>query len=210
MISGIYIIKCNKNDKGYLGSSINVDRRFIQHKSNLERNKHHSLHLQNAWNKYGKESFYLELIEEVLKEDLIVVEQMYLDILDFKYTFNISKIAGGGDTISCHPLNKEIREKQSKLVSERMSKMSTQERLDKFSKPGAKNGMYNKMHTKETRKLMSKNQRNIVGTNNPFYDKKHTKETKEHLSKLASKRTGIKNGFFGKNTMKKQEKNFLR
>jgi len=50
--------------------------RRIQHFSKLRCNKHVNQHLQNAWNKYGKESFEFEVLETVeidnnIKETLL-------------------------------------------------------------------------------------------------------------------------------------------
>lgn len=60
---GIYIIRNLVNDKIYVGSSVNIKRRFAQHKSTLRHNTHKNKHLQNAWNKYGEENFEFVTIE---------------------------------------------------------------------------------------------------------------------------------------------------
>lgn len=198
MVSGIYAINCRENNKMYLGSSVNISSRFRRHKADLKNSRHHNIYLQRAWDKYGKEGFTFEIIEEVPKEDLLEVEQMYLDCLDFDCLLNVSKFSSGGDLISYHPLNKEFRKKQSRLVSERMSKMSEDEKLKMFSRPGELNGMYGKNHTKEAKEKMRQNRGDLSGYNNPFYGQSHTKETKQLMSNLASQRTGELNPFFGK------------
>lgn len=60
---GIYIIQNVVNGNIYVGSSININRRFSQHKSTLRHNTHRNKHLQNAWNKYGEENFEFIVIE---------------------------------------------------------------------------------------------------------------------------------------------------
>ena len=35
----------------------NLRKRFVQHRSDLRLNKYHSLHFQNAYNKYGENDF---------------------------------------------------------------------------------------------------------------------------------------------------------
>ena len=60
---GIYIIRNLVNDKIYVGSSVNIRRRFSQHKSTLRHNTHKNKHLQNAWNKHGEENFEFIVIE---------------------------------------------------------------------------------------------------------------------------------------------------
>jgi len=53
MASGIYQIKNTLNGKFYVGSAVNIKQRWSTHISSLNKNNHHSGHLQNAWNKYG-------------------------------------------------------------------------------------------------------------------------------------------------------------
>lgn len=54
-ISGVYLIFNRANKKKYVGSSINVYRRFKEHKTGLSKNKHNNRFLQFAWNKYSEE-----------------------------------------------------------------------------------------------------------------------------------------------------------
>lgn len=93
MISGIYKIRNTINDHFYIGSAVNFKNRWLKHKQMLLCNMHHCNYLQNAWNKYGKDSFIFEILEEVLnKSNLINREQYYFDLL--KPEYNICKIAG--------------------------------------------------------------------------------------------------------------------
>lgn len=55
MEAGVYVIKNNVNGKQYVGSSIDLHMRRIQHFSKLRCGKHINSHLQNAYNKYGYE-----------------------------------------------------------------------------------------------------------------------------------------------------------
>lgn len=64
-ISCIYCIKNILNNKVYIGSSVNFNKRKNLHLHYLKNNKHHSNHLQKAWNKYGKENFVFEIIEKM-------------------------------------------------------------------------------------------------------------------------------------------------
>lgn len=196
---GIYSIKCKQVNKMYIGSSKEIFKRFKRHKKDLENNKHHCIYLQRAYNKYGKESFYFEIIEETLLEELRDVEQMYLDCLDFKFLFNISKSSTGGDLISNHPLNNEYRILQSKLVSERHAKLTKAELKEKFGQLGNLNGMYGKNHTEETKFILSKKAKEYYKNNpNPMLGKTLSKEAREKISLASSKRIGDKNSFYGK------------
>lgn len=91
-ISGIYRIICKVNNKQYIGSACNIQIRKQNHFSYLKRNKHHSILLQRAYNKYGKDNFYFEILAYCPKEYLIKLEQWFLD--NMKPEYNIQKIAG--------------------------------------------------------------------------------------------------------------------
>lgn len=69
-ITGIYSIKNKINGKVYIGKSINIYNRWKQHKSQLQKNKHHSKSLQSDWNKYGEDAFEFSIIEECETEQL--------------------------------------------------------------------------------------------------------------------------------------------
>ena len=60
MRCGIYII----DNKVYVGSSIDIDKRLYNHKYMLNKNGHDNNYLQNAFNKYGVLNFIFDTIEE--------------------------------------------------------------------------------------------------------------------------------------------------
>lgn len=92
-ISGIYCIISKLNNKKYVGQSINIGRRWGEHLAALKKNKHHSQHLQNHFNKYGIEDLTFEVLEEVVDLNLLTdKEQYYMDLL--KPDFNSCPIAG--------------------------------------------------------------------------------------------------------------------
>lgn len=97
VLCGIYKIINILNNKIYVGSSINVTSRIRYHFNDLKAKRHANKHLQNAYNKYGKEIFTWILIERCKKEELLVREQYYIDTLKPKY--NICKIAGKTENI---------------------------------------------------------------------------------------------------------------
>lgn len=80
--SGVYVITCTVNGKIYIGSSVNLFKRWNKHRTELRCNCHHNKHLQNAWNKYGEHSFTFAVLEECNKELNVEREQHWLDILN--------------------------------------------------------------------------------------------------------------------------------
>lgn len=78
-MKGVYKIENLINNKIYIGSSENVERRFTDHKYLLRKNIHHSVLLQRSWNKYGEDIFKFEAIEEC--ENILEREQYWMNLL---------------------------------------------------------------------------------------------------------------------------------
>lgn len=60
-VAGVYLIKNDASDKVYVGRSINVRRRWVNHRWHLNRNTHRNSHLQRAWDKHGEAAFSFEV-----------------------------------------------------------------------------------------------------------------------------------------------------
>jgi hypothetical protein len=94
-IMGIYKITNIKVGKFYIGSSKDIEKRWKDHVYMLNRNQHHSLYFQNAWNKYGEDNFKFEIIEMINDESILLDrEQYWLDktqCYNSKIGYNISK-----------------------------------------------------------------------------------------------------------------------
>lgn len=94
---GVYKIINISNGDFYIGSSSNLERREKEHFRLLAKNKNHSILLQRAYNKYGKNNFKFEILEECDKCDIIVLEQYYMDKLNPKYNIckaNVTNLLG--------------------------------------------------------------------------------------------------------------------
>lgn len=102
---GIYKISTPSDSSCYVGSSIRIERRWSEHKHGLRNNKHHSIRLQNAWNKYGELKF--EIIELCDENELNDKEQFWIDSL--KAELNSSKF------VKNIWLDSEVREKFKKI-----------------------------------------------------------------------------------------------
>lgn len=110
--SGIYRIRNIVNGKSYIGSAVNINQRWNEHKSQLNRGIHHSRHLQRAWKKYGSESFVFEVIDYCITEVLIIKEQKAIDELESSY--NMCRVAGS--TLG-RGHSKETRKKISERIT---------------------------------------------------------------------------------------------
>lgn len=75
--SGIYGILNIINNKIYIGSSKNISSRLSRHFYDLNRNNHHNQYLQNAYNKYGKESFQKIILEKDINIDKLLERELH-------------------------------------------------------------------------------------------------------------------------------------
>lgn len=91
MNMGIYKIE-SPSGSFYIGSSVDLKRRFMQHRHSLRKNTHVNPILQKVANKYGVDALSFVCIASVLsKDDIRTVEQTIMD--DLKPEYNISKNA---------------------------------------------------------------------------------------------------------------------
>lgn len=78
-ISGIYKITCIDNKKAYIGKSVDVSERWIQHlKSSLEIGTIAKNQLYTLMKEKGAENFTFELLEEVEKDKLLERESYWI------------------------------------------------------------------------------------------------------------------------------------
>lgn len=136
----------------------------------LEKNKHENSHLQNAWNKYGKDKFEFLVIQQfnddVNVELVLSEEQKLLDEHFGKdYCYNQSSFA------------RMDKENVRLLLSKRMM--------------GYRNPMFGKTHSEEARRKISEsakkrrwNDEQRKRISEWAKGRKHSKETKEKLREL--------------------------
>lgn len=95
--SGVYAITCRQNGKVYVGSSIDIRKRWEDHTRKLNKGSHHNSYLQNAWNLHGGDSFSFAVLEECNQPDLLSAEAKWMDRLnatDRACGYNLSKKPG--------------------------------------------------------------------------------------------------------------------
>lgn len=147
-LTGIYTVTNIIDNKIYVGYSKNCNKRFAEHTSLLLNNKHKNLHLQNAWNKYGKDKFVFEILEECDKQYLASQEHYWvitLNTRDFNFGYNILpthpfKLNSGHslETKSKQRLSalkrKNYKEQLEQLRISNVGKKASVETLEKMSK----------------------------------------------------------------------------
>lgn len=116
-ICGIYKITNKINGKVYIGQSRDIKNRIRVHKYDFQKNKHHNPHFQKSWNKYGKDNFKFEIIEECEENELNKNEQYWINFYN-SFDSNLGyNLTNGGD---CEYLfsdvnNEKNRERQSSI-----------------------------------------------------------------------------------------------
>lgn len=82
---GIYKITNIKNNKNYIGSSINMKNRIKKHYYELNNNVHNNKYLLRSYNKYGEKYFFVEILEifdNITKNKLLKIEEKYIILYD--------------------------------------------------------------------------------------------------------------------------------
>ena len=133
-IAGIYKIQ-DTNGKVYIGSAVDVHRRWYEHRRALRLNKHNNVKLQHAYNKYGEKYFTFTVLEIISdKSKLLLQEQKYLNLLFHYYTskqrYNILRVAGSG---LGSKRNDETRSKMSLAQKGKTKKPHSEETKAKIS-----------------------------------------------------------------------------
>jgi group I intron endonuclease len=91
--AGVYAIVNRVNDKMYIGSSVNMTKRWIKHRHELRKGTHHCQPLLRSFAKYGIDALSFEVVEFVSDPDkLIAREQQWIDL--FRPAYNTCQIAG--------------------------------------------------------------------------------------------------------------------
>lgn len=109
-----YQIKNKINQKSYTGITINLEGRWSKHKRELRSNVHHSIRLQNAWNKYGENEFDFILLETGSYNSFLQAAEREIELINMEgpltETYNMT------NTIS--PMNNPKIAEKVKLLNQ--------------------------------------------------------------------------------------------
>lgn len=156
---GIYCIENKVNHMKYIGQSINIRKRWAEHKRDLRKSKHTNDHLQKAWDKYGDNAFIFSILE-ICDRSLLNEREIYwvnaYDSMSKSLGYNIAT-----------PGDAPMKSRNHSVLSKR--KMSESR---KGNCSGENNGFYGNKHSKETLDKISKSLKGrFVGEKNPMYGK---------------------------------------
>lgn len=186
-IIGIYKIQSTTHpERFYIGSSVDITKRWKCHINLLKSDKHNPK-LQNHYNKYGESDIQFSILLECNKDELLEREQFYIDTL--KPWFNCCPVAGSsaGRTPWNKGLNKYIDERimsQTQKYNKKMKgRKTSDETKQKQREASLKNGNIppsarGLKRTDETKLKMSKS---LMG-NKCALGNKHSEETKKKMS----------------------------
>ena len=93
---GVYCIRCKVNNKAYIGSSVDIKRRWGSHKAELRAGSHYNKQLQEDYNKYGADSFLYTILINCKPQMLLKYENMYILLFntrDKSLGYNIANAA---------------------------------------------------------------------------------------------------------------------
>jgi group I intron endonuclease len=192
----LYKITNVKNNKVYIGQTVQPEKRWYQHKNDSTRYKL-SMTISRAIKKYGNESFIFEIIacckslEDANDTETLLVQQYESHVSTGK-GYNISY---GGSNGQRMPLSKEHKQKLSEI--KRGQKLSEQhsENISKAlkGKPAHNKG---KQVSETVRQKISDSMKGIVFSEEHKQNlsiantgKKHSEETKQKMKKPKSEET---------------------
>jgi group I intron endonuclease len=121
--TGIYSIH-SPSGRFYIGSAVDVVRRWRRHRAELRSGTHGNRSLQRAANKYGTDNLTFTKMLICRKEDLLFYEQLLLDGL--KPLYNIAPLAGSSFGIK---RSDEFRRKISIALTGRVVSQETRRRI---------------------------------------------------------------------------------
>jgi len=186
----IYKIRNLVNEKFYVGSTVNMKVRFREHRKQLRGNRHHSKHLQAAWNKYGEEKFIFEVVEQVPPEkSLQAAEDVWLlEHVEKEHCYNTGRYSDApfrGVYGAAHPsFGKPVSAEQKADISRTLKEF--------YALAPENHPRYGKVHSEESKAKMSATRKGkMVGEAHYRYGQTLSAEVRE---KIGATQRGVKKG----------------
>lgn len=120
MACGIYRIYNKNNQKSYIGSSVDLNKREYKHFWSLRKNEHDNTYLQNSYNTQDKSQFIFEILEFCSPDQLIEKENFYINQYNSNlpnYGYNQAKV----NEFRRNTYNQNVKIKLSKYNLEKNS-----------------------------------------------------------------------------------------
>ena len=183
-ISGVYKITNTKNGRVYIGSSRDIKRRWKEHKHKLSNTIHPNIHLQSAWDKYGRDVFKFEILFFCKVERLIHFEQIFIDFYIWKIGWKVmyNNVPNAGSNLGY----KQTEEAKMKISEAGKKRVYTSERNNKISE-----ALMNRKLTSEHRKSLSISYMGNIPWNRgiPCSDEQKSKISKANKGRKLSNET---------------------
>ena len=157
----VYMILNVKNNKMYIGSTVDYEKRYRAHINGLRGCYHDNKKMEQEFHEFGEESFVFRILctTESEEERFGIEASIIQKLKTYKHGYNLSVDGRGRYLISY-----ETREKM------------------RYNSLGKRNPFYGRKHTDETKKLLSEYASTRTGEKNSFYGKTHSKETLKKIS----------------------------
>jgi len=188
-ISGVYKIRNIINNECYFGSATNIHVRWKKHLNLLKNGVHHSIRLQNAWNKHGKENFVFEIVLQCDVSSYRLrkkAEEPFLVKGEYnicKFVDRLPEMKGESHWSFGLPRPSDTREKISINAKERFKNKENHPMYNKkhsiASKMKMSKAAKGRTYSNELRELWSAQR---TGEKHHMYGKQHSAETKKKMS----------------------------
>lgn len=174
----IYKIINTTNGKFYVGSTTNTQERFRTHRNRLRRGRHHSKHLQAAWNKYGEKAFVFFIVEDIPQgQSLREAEDRWLaEHVGKEHCYNTSKYSDTpmrGIAKEDHPnFGRPKTEEERQAISTTLKEF--------YAADITNHPRFGKQHTEETKERIR--QKKLANPSRAWLGKERSEETKLKIS----------------------------
>ena len=187
---GVYLLKCKINNKKYVGSSREINSRLALHFNREARNYPYKP-LYKDINKYGRENFEWEVLEECEAYELREREQYYFDLIQPEY--NLVK-----------PFTMEIQDEECRERFKKANEENGKHLKELFSAEDYKE-MFREQHRYEFKEvvMLDKKTQDVLMEFESIQDasrwlSEHTNYTsKNKASKIVEVCKGTRNSAFG-------------